>query len=381
MRLDWGAFFPYDFPMETGELAVTGNLLLYRLYDVAWEIDLQRIQERVRESRRLSLDRRLSSKAFEFANPPVTLRLKGLEKSIDGAPYSINAYAKAYDYGVLGIILDIPISGARISELEALAASLRKDNPLGEAFLRARDGLVSDLRDAMTAVNISRFEEDYTVYLITAMSPPLTAEEFLGSYEIGRLLLYEEGESLPGKAVMRELLSNRFSYSEGDMVVINWDNALVIEPTGSRDIPDLLEFANAQLLELRFYDNLLDRELDSIYKRISSRAPASIWKVKRYEELAARVMRTVTELTDITEKVDNSLKVTEDVYYARVYTSALRLFRVGQWEDSIRKKIDIASRVYEMLYREIANKRTELLELIIVILIALEIVLFIAVSV
>jgi hypothetical protein len=367
--------------METGDLAVTGSLLLYRLYDVAWEIDLQRIQDRVRESRRLSLDKRLSSKAFEFANPPVTLRLKGLEKTINGRPYGINAYAKAYDYGVLGIIFDIPVAGARIAEMEALAGSLRKDDPMGQDFLRARDGLVSDLGDAMSAVNMSRFEEDYAVYLITGTSPPLTAEQFIEAYDIGRLLLYEEGESPPGKAVVSELLSNRFSYSDGDMVVLNWDNALVIEPTGSRDIPDLLEFANAQLLELRFYDNLLDRELDSIYERISSRAPASIWKVKRYEELAARVMRTVTELTDITEKVDNSLKVTEDVYYARVYTSALRLFRVQQWEDSIRKKIDIASRVYDMLYREIANKRTELLELIIVILIALEIVLFIALSV
>jgi uncharacterized Rmd1/YagE family protein len=38
--------------------------------------------------------------------------------------------------------------------------------------------------------------------------------------------------------------------------------------------------------------------------------------------------------------------------------------------------MQIASRFYDMLYTEISNKRTELLEVIIIILIALEIVLF-----
>jgi hypothetical protein len=87
-------------------------------------------------------------------------------------------------------------------------------------------------------------------------------------------------------------------------------------------------------------------------------------------------MRTVMDLTGITEKIDNSLKVTEDVYYARIYTAALSLFKVQQWETSIAGKITIASRAYDMLYRVISNKRIELLEIVIIILIAIEILLF-----
>ena len=88
-------------------------------------------------------------------------------------------------------------------------------------------------------------------------------------------------------------------------------------------------------------------------------------------------MKTIAELMGITEKIDSALKVTEDVYYAKIYLAALRLFRVKDWEGSIKKKLDIASNTYDMLYREIATKRTELLELVIVILIILEIVIFI----
>jgi hypothetical protein len=116
-------------------------------------------------------------------------------------------------------------------------------------------------------------------------------------------------------------------------------------------------------------------------ERSIKQASLSLWKVRRYEELASRVKRTVTDFTAVTEKIDNSLKVTEDVYYARIYAAALSLFKVRDWETSIERKINIASRVYEMLYRVITNNRTELLELIIVILIAIEIVLFLMVKI
>jgi len=174
-----------------------------------------------------------------------------------------------------------------------------------------------------------------------------------------------------------DLLQYRYSYFEDDLVILNWDNALLIEPSGSMEIADILEFANAQLLELRYYDDVVDKELSSIHRGISEKGALSIWKIKKYERLAAEVMKTIAELMGITEKIDSALKVTEDVYYAKIYLAALRLFRVKDWEGSIKKKLDIASNTYDMLYREIATKRTELLELTIVILIILEIVIFI----
>jgi len=235
---------------------------------------------------------------------------------------------------------------------------------------------MKDFETAMTQPYPSRFDEDYMIYYIRDLKPAMTAGQFLDMCDCGKLLLYDGIETPPGERVKKEVLGYSFSYSHEDLTVINWDNALVIEPSGSMDIPDLLEFACAQLLELRVYDDMLDRELAPIYEQISRRGSPSIWKIKQYERLAARVMRTVIDLTDITEKIDNSLKVTNDVFYARIYSSALSLFRVQQWEASTKRKIEIASRVYDMMYREIATKRTELLEVIIVLLIAIEILLF-----
>ncbi len=361
--------------MEDGSSTVSGGILIYRLYDVAWDIDLVRVEERVREFKRQSIDRKRFSKAFEFANPPLSLKLKSFEKDLGGRRYSVNIFAKVYDYGVLSIIFEVPFKELAIAGFESLARSI--DGPFEEDFPREVDGLVRDLGQALHQVYRSRCEEDYIIYYLREVSPLKSAGDLVRVCDVRGLLLYEEGESPPSEASKEELRSYSFSYSDRDLVVLSWDKALVLEPSGSMDIPDLLEFANAQLLELRVYDDMLDKELDNINDRIISQVSPSIWKIKRYEALAARVMRTVMDLTRITEKIDNSLKVTEDVYYARVYSSALSLFKVQQWERSLERKISIATRFYDMLYREISNKRTEILELIIVILIVIEIVLFI----
>jgi hypothetical protein len=357
----------------------SGSILIYRLYDVAWDIDLKKVEEKVSNYRRLTIDRKRFSKAFQFTNPPLSLTLKTFEKELRGTHYSVNAYAKAFDFGVLSIIFEIPVKDMSIKDFEELTKNI--EEPLKEDFPRELDRLVSDLGEALHQINRSRCEEDYTVYYLRQLTPDTTAQELLRICDIGSLLLQEEGESQPSLATKEELLSFSFSYSDKDLVVLSWDRAFVLEPSGSMDIPDFLEFANAQLLELRVYDDMLDRELDIINERMITQVRPAIWKIKRYEELAAQVMRTVMDVTSITEKIDNSIKVTEDVYYARVYASMLSLFKVHQWESSIERKISIASRVYDMLYREISNKRTEILEIIIIVLIAVEIVLFLLVKV
>lgn len=248
----------------------SGRILIYRLYDVAYEIDLLKVEDKLKkEAKRLKIERKPFSRAFEFANPPVSFQLKGIEKEINGRMVNFNVYSKAYDYGVMSIILEIPVSDMDIQSLEGLALSLEDSEDIGIECRRQLDQVTTILRDSFSGFNISRFEEDYTIFYIDSFYPEMGFDEFLGSYDISRLLLYEE-KSLDSR-IEDELISLRFSYYKNDGVVLNWDNAFIIEPSKSMEIPDILEFANAQLLELRYYDNLVDRELDSIYESISKK--------------------------------------------------------------------------------------------------------------
>lgn len=231
----------------------------------------------------------------------------------------MDVYSKAYDFGVVSIILEIPLIDIDIPSFEVLAFSLEDNRDIDNECKNQLKQVISILKDSLSGFDISRFQEDYTIFFIESFDPEISVNKFLvlDSYDISKLMLYEENPL--ESRIKDELMSWRFSYYKNDGVVLNLDNALIIEPSGSMEIADLLGFANAQLLELRYYDHIVDRELDSIYESISTKGALSIWKIKKYEELAAKVMKTITELTDITEKIDTSVKVTEDVYYAKIY--------------------------------------------------------------
>ena len=72
--------------------------------------------------------------------------------------------------------------------------------------------------------------------------------------------------------------------------------------------------------------------------------------------------------------MENALKVTNDVYLARIYAAALELFREAAWRRGIERKLRILRETYAMLNTESQAARAELLEVAIVILIVAELV-------
>ncbi len=117
----------------------------------------------------------------------------------------------------------------------------------------------------------------------------------------------------------KDLLRYRGSYFEDDLVVLTWDRAFVCEPRGDSDVVEVLEMANAQLLEFRYYDELLDDELPRMYDLVEETQRAtSILSARKFSQLARKLYTLVAEVTELTERVDNALQVTEDVYLARV---------------------------------------------------------------
>ena len=173
----------------------------------------------------------------------------------------------------------------------------------------------------------STVEEDYLVGLVQAFDQPLSAAALQQRVDLVPLLSGEQRALSDG--ARQDLLRQRFSYYTDDLVVLTWDRAFIYEPRGDSDVIDVLEVANAQLLEMRYYDELLDDELPRMYDLVASaRRAASLLVSRRFAELARRLYTLVAEVTELTERVDNALQVTEDVYLARIYSAALELFRV-----------------------------------------------------
>lgn len=361
---------------------VDGDAIVYRLYDVGYEILLDRVlellatkaPERVRPVRG-------EAQALQIPNPPITVILGAEEVVLGGDRLTIEVSARIFDFGVVSLRARVPAPlniswngfvdfGERLDSAQVIPALL-------DEHLRS---LADRLSPCIERPAIARQTEDYIVYRVArltdqqgvAILPSMLHDTLLTP------LLLNDRRPLSIDA-MRELLPHRFSYTSQDLAVLTWDNALIVDDSlVDTDVQFILEFANAQLLELRLYDATLDAELPRMYDRIEAMRPGARRRAlvsRRYAPLLAELQRTVADSTELVERVENALKVTDDVYLARIYGAALELFRGRTWRAGIDRKLAIIRETYAMLNDEQQSARSEALEIAIVLLIVVEILL------
>ncbi|BBB92368.1 MAG TPA: hypothetical protein PKA28_16225 [Methylomusa anaerophila] len=339
------------------------TIWVYRLYDTANAISLEKAESILAAGSSVSRLRltRVSPKAIAFKNAPVTAQLAPQQVPIAGYAYSAEVRARIYDLGVISLIFRITLPpDTTYDHLVNLAVDI--DNIPEEIFLSVLESVVAAIRPAIIGERAPIVDEDLVIYYFQQWK----------DWDMVPLLLAEKEPVSP--ETRRETLANRFSYAE-DFTVMGWDKAVVYDPTGSPDIPDLLEFANAQLLELRYYDHLLDREIDKMYDAIAEAERTAVYRrLGEYRRIRRQVLELLADITSITSKIHNSLRITEDVFYARVYTTYLRLVRIQDWAASIDQRIEVIQRSYNLLTEEVVTNRSELMEAAIILIILLEFV-------
>jgi hypothetical protein len=361
-------------------LRVTGGAIVYRLFDVGYEIYLDRALE-VLATNAPVRERPLrgEAQAMQIPNPPVSVTLGQERIVIDGRGHDATISARIFDFGVvsLRVRVDAP-SKIGWEQYWRFGNAVDVGTDLTPLFQRYLQNLFDRITPAIERPAIAPVSEDYVVFRIHHLEDAAgrtAPAEVISDDDIIPLLLNESRQL--SAAARRELLPHRFSYYADDLTILTWDNALVLEPVPEdADVQYILEFANAQLLELRFYDAVLDRELMRMYDRISeARAKPRRFLRQRFTPLLTRLQSIVADSTELVERVENSLKVTDDVYLARIYSAALEIFRARAWRAGIDRKLAIIRETYAMLNAEAQSARGEALELAIVLLFVLEIVL------
>ncbi|HET6435125.1 MAG TPA: hypothetical protein VFG18_05400 [Xanthomonadaceae bacterium] len=359
----------------------SGALIAHRLLDVADAIDLAQAEALWRahaggEGRRTRLATAAANElAFEV--PPTLLALPPLALDLDGETVVAERTARLYDFGAIALALRVDAGGLDWAAFAARCNALDRATGPGsgtEVWHDTLRGLLDVIGPALRRPAARHLEEDYLFALVRRFAQPLSGDEIRARADLAALL---SGETRPLSAQeTAELTAQAFSYFADDLVVLTWDRAFICEPRGESDVIDLLEVANAQLLELRYYDERLDDELATMYDLVEgARGGLSLVASRRAARLARRLYAMVAEVTELTEKVENSLQVTEDVYLARVYNAALEQFGVPRLSAAVDRKLAIIRDTYTALYDEASSRRAELLELAIVLLIVFEIVL------
>ena len=236
-------------------------------------------------------------------------------------------------------------------------------------------GLLGHLGGAVQRGHEASVVETYTVVFVREIEGHPPATRLLACRALANLVVGEPPGRHLSKTERDDVLQHAHSYFEDDLVVVDWNSAFVLEPTGSVDIPEILELATTQLLELRYYDGLFDAELARVYREFERVRRRSVALRNPWIDLGHQAVRRLVELTEFAERVDNALKVTGDFYLARVYESAVRRFRIRAWQSSIDAKQALLAQAYDLVRGEIESRRSTLLELVVILLIVLELVL------
>jgi hypothetical protein len=200
-----------------------------------------------------------------------------------------------------------------------------------------------------------------------------TGDEFMSmNTPLLAQILRAETRELSRDEVM-DAVSHRISYSSKDVAIIDWNAAIVLDQD-AEDTLAVLEFANVELLEMRYLDRRLDEALGLAYETLSKRT----WKRFPFGSNPAELERVAQWQVDsavLFEGVNNALKLLGDQYLARLYRAAGERFHLTEWDASIIRKLDTLESIYGKITDQVASRRMEMLEWIIIILIAISIVL------
>ena len=343
-----------------------GNLLIYRIFDVGWEIDLESLSQKIsgRRGRKFS---KIGPRSVVMGESPLELILK--RGKVGDVPF--DSHARIYGMGVVTIILRFDISGRDIEEIPSLEKFIEKH--ADELVQELLNQVMETIKPFVERLALFEDYEDYTVIFVKAFDERLPAEEVLARIDVSRLIFGEDYEL--SRDIKRWLAMNTFSYSTYDVAVLGWDHAFVYDDEGFMDISDLIEFANIQLLELRYFDDYLDGVVQETSAELENFRP-SIRRYRKYSRMIQRLLLIYTEITQARERVMNFIKFMEDNFLAQVYNRLAYILGLNVWSTSVSNKLESLLRIYEILSDEINNQRFQLLELTIIFLILLEVILY-----
>jgi hypothetical protein len=345
-----------------------GAFRAFFVYDVADTVDLRQVRTvRGEGSSRapLMLRREASSEFIQYPVVPLIVRLPDL------VDYAAAVRVKIFDYGVISIRVTVPFSGSW-SDYASLTRRLRRDPRLEAAARTALDDVLVEIAGALDDPH-EPLIEDYFVLDVDQFEEPLdggalTAD--LGS-ALATLLLFEDRALVAAEEA--EALRVAFSYYIDDLVVVQWDAAFVYDRAeGAEATMDILEFANSQLVEFRAYDARLDEELDAIYALEPGRSTRRFQRGRESSERADRVRYLLVDILELTDRTSNALKIIGDAYYARFYRAVSGRLGLADWQRQIDTKLRSVSEIYRVFQDQAQYARSEVLEYIVIILIAVE---------
>jgi hypothetical protein len=281
-------------------------------------------------------------------------------------PFAVNALGELVDYHEL-----------RFSDGTALYDEVRR--------------LAGEVKDELRQYSIRPLErlgdeEAYTVFCINgplnsgdaaAAGAGIRAEDWLHAHrrDVAALLTEETDPACLSDQEAEESTGKYLSYYDRDLVVVDWDAALIVdEPRSFDEVIYIMELANLQLAELEAYDRILDTAVDRSYRDLSSMSRLG----GRTTTTIQRELREIrVDLSRLSDELSNITKFFGDWHLARIYKALSDRFHLADWHRTIDEKLKTLDDLYQILRADQNNRTMLLLEFTIVLLFVIDLVILV----
>jgi len=350
---------------------MTGEVVYLYAFDVAHEILTSKVHD-ILSTKPVPFEIR-KDRAFPKDVPlykPLAIEPPAPSACLKGQPMRV--WIRIYGVGVVTISLRWPFTSDTLLELLPMH---RPTLDSGQSLdLVARDLCIQvreSLKDSLIRPTPMSETEAYTVFCLTDLGNGSDAKRWLDNERrtVAGLLTETAPERL-SEAQVNEVLRLERTFETSDLVITDWDAALVVDLTGYvDDVLFVLELANLQLEEFRMMDQALDRYLDRAYDDLERRP----WSMLGGSSAVLRELRRFrVDLAKLADEVSHITKFLGDWYLARVYLAARERFHLDQWHSSVEGRLGQLDRLYSVVHGEINERRMLWLEVLIVVFFAID---------
>lgn len=368
---------PPPSPAHAGLTILEGEAHLLFAFDIGLAIELDEAERLLTpaggvEGRETIGTTQRTPEYFEFRPAPLRVARNVPGLTVAGREIDQRAECVLYDFGAVSLSYRLPISGP-LEGLVALADELYENPNLIAHARQLAESIAAAVNKAVRRPGFSPLVEDYVVYHARHIDAPGGLARCLADARptVARVLRAERGPL--SEQETHEALACALSYAPTDAVIVDWNAALVVQEP-AQDILTVLEFANVELLEVRFLDDRLDGMLDRSYDHALLGEGEPGPRRSRKADMR-RIAALQMDAALLFEAVNNALKLLGDQYLARVYKLAAQRFHLADWDQSIQRKVSTLEGIYRKMADDQSTRRMEVLEWIVILLIALEIVL------
>ena len=355
-----------------------GEVVYMYAFDVAYEMTRHPVRELLGQPvAQYVVDSSKRNPRHLFFYRPQMVRLPAQERLGPHGPVRVEFAVKLLPVGAISITVRVPFAVQHVEDLVVYHDLQFSNGSLNDEVRRLAEEVRRELQAFYVKPNKQVPEEEaYTVFCVEAPvldrdGVPQMAETWLRNHrrQVAALLTQEPEIDRLSHQESEESTQRAISYYEHDLVVVDWDAALVIDKPNQFDEPlYVMELANLQLAELEAYDRLLDDALERSYRDLSER------RIRSQRDVMRELRELRIDLARFSDELQNITKFFGDWHVARIYENIAARFHLGDWHRTINEKVKTLGDLYQLVKTDQNNRYMLWLEIMIVLLFIIDLI-------